>query len=247
MGALSAQRDCGSHGTLEALEAWLAVWPPEGCVAAATRIIERPRSAFPAEEAFLAGAIAHRRHEFRSGRVAAREALARLGCAPAAIPAHAERDPIWPDGFVGSIAHTGCFALALVARAGDFQAVGIDLEDAAALEPQLIASICRPDESAAAAGFAVPGIDYAKLCFVAKESLLKALLPRRRSALRFDQLRVQFDAARCRFRAWLHDATDDAFCAEIAGLGNFCRCGDLLAAAFVISERAEGQKDGVQL
>jgi 4'-phosphopantetheinyl transferase EntD len=188
----------------------------------------------------VAAAVEGRRNEFRSGRIAAREALARLGCEPAAIPAHAERDPVWPAGFIGSIAHAGGIALALVARAGPHQAVGIDIEEASPLEPHLIARICRADERAdQRAGAALPGspeIDYAKLCFVAKEAVLKALLPRRRAALRFDQLRVQFDARQNRFDAWLHERADDGLASTIAGVGRFYRYGNLLAAAFVISE-----------
>jgi enterobactin synthetase component D len=193
-----------------------------------------PASLYPAEEALIARAVERRRDEFRAGREAARTALSQLGCAPTAIPAHAERDPVWPGGFVGSIAHAGGVALAVVARAGQFEALGVDVEEAAALEPALVARICRDDERQQAPQLLATGIDFGKLCFVAKEALLKALLPRRRAALRFEQLRLRFDAADHRFCASLHERRTAETGTPIAGLGRYGRCEDLLVAVFSV-------------
>jgi 4'-phosphopantetheinyl transferase EntD len=56
-----------------------------------------------------------------------------------------DRTPVWPDGVVGSITHTGDFAAAAVAWAADIAGLGIDSEqviDPAAARD--IADIWRP-------------------------------------------------------------------------------------------------------
>ncbi len=250
MGALNARpgdlvKDDGSgDNSLELLHRWLSCCLPAGFASGAAPIIDRPESAFVSEEAILTRAVADRRDEFRAGRVAARLALSRLGCEPSPIPAHAERDPVWPRGFIGSIAHASGIALAVAAHSNGFRGVGIDLESAAPLEPRLAGSVCRPDESAQAPALAGLGIDHAKLCFVAKEALLKAILPSRRKPLRFEQLRVEFDPARRLFRAWLQDPADQDRLRPLAGAGIFYGTPNLLAAVFVIPEWAERRLSG---
>jgi len=206
LGALTARpgdlvKDDGSgNDSLELLHRWLSCCLPAGFASGAAPIIDRPESAFQSEEEILTRAVSNRRDEFRAGCVAARLALSRLGCEPSAIPAHGERDPVWPRGFIGSIAHANGIALAIAAPSSGFRGVGIDLESAAPLEPRLLANVCRPDESAQASAVAGLGIDHAKLCFVAKQALLKAILPRRGKPPRLEQLRVEFDASRRLFR-----------------------------------------------
>jgi 4'-phosphopantetheinyl transferase EntD len=61
------------------------------------------------------------------GRKAARAALASLHISGADL-ASGPGGPAWPDGIVGSIAHTDGTAVAIVARMNDRAALGIDLE-----------------------------------------------------------------------------------------------------------------------
>ncbi len=215
------------------LQCWLRASLPTGCAAVAGPLVERAASLYPAEETLVARAVDRRRHEFRAGREAARAALAQLGCAPTAIPAYPERDPVWPPGFIGSIAHAGGVAVAVVAPAAQFSGLGIDVEPSTPLEPALTERICRDDERRHAPDLRSAGIDFGKLSFVCKEALLKALLPRRRSALGFGQLRLQFDTPRMGFSAWLHERAEGAAGTPIAGLGRYGRCETLLVALFV--------------
>jgi len=60
-------------------------------------------------------------------------------------------------------------------------------------------------------------------------------------------LRVQFDARQGRFDAWRHDRADDGLASTIAGLGRFYRYGNLLAAAFVISESTGPQNANINV
>lgn len=76
----------------------------------------------------IARATPARAREFAWGRWCARQALAPFGQANIAIPAGAHREPIWPDGIVGSITHCTDMAAAAVSSATHFQGLGIDVE-----------------------------------------------------------------------------------------------------------------------
>jgi 4'-phosphopantetheinyl transferase EntD len=82
----------------------------------------------------------------------------------AAITARADRAPVLPSGVVASLAHTASIAVAVVAAAGSFVALGVDLEVASALDDDIGRIVLRPDEA---------GIDVA-LAFTLKEAAYKA-------------------------------------------------------------------------
>lgn len=217
---------------------WLRGCLPEGVGFAARSIPDRTcrAGAFAAEERLIAGAVSRRRNEFRTGRELAREALAQVGCAPVAIPARAQRDPLWPQGFIGSITHSEHLALAIAASSGHVRALGIDLEQGPRLEERLIRLVCRADETAQAPEFAALGMDHAKLCFVAKEAVFKALFPLRRDMLGFDQVRITFDLSTGGFRTAVRHAAERDLSPQ-PGAGWF-RCGpDGVAAAFMMPQQ----------
>jgi 4'-phosphopantetheinyl transferase EntD len=209
---------------------------------AATAIGERPAGEFADEERLIARAVAKRRHEFRAGRDAARQALAQIGCAPVAILATAQRDPIWPPAFLGSITHCDRIALAIAAPCALLQAMGVDLEDDPHLDEQLVSMVRRDDEAFQQAELAGAGIEHAKLCFVAKEAVYKAIFPRQRSALEFEQLRVLFNVPARSFAVALRPGAGEPFSA-LAGLGRFICHSQLLAAAFVMPPPAFTRAD----
>lgn len=143
-----------------------------------------------AEAAATARFVPARLAEFRHGRDCARRALARLGHAAAAIPVGARREPVWPGGVVGSISHAGTAAAAAVAAAAGFRGLGIDLEDARALEPALVARIGRATELDGVAD-ADAGL-HARRLFAVKEAAYKALWPTLWTFLDFHDLEVRF-------------------------------------------------------
>ena len=115
-----------------------------------------------------------------------------------------DRAPIWPDGVVGSITHTGDFAAAAVARAADIAGLGIDSEqiiDPAAARD--IADICMVDE--AMLFKAAHGRSFCEFCtfvFSAKEAVFKCLFPLTRKFLEFSDVRItSFDWNR-KYFAW---------------------------------------------
>jgi 4'-phosphopantetheinyl transferase EntD len=64
-----------------------------------------------AEEASLLGpgSVEKRWREFAAGRSCARKALAASGHAPVAVLQGAGREPVWPQGIVGSITHCSTY------------------------------------------------------------------------------------------------------------------------------------------
>src|SRR5262249_55965439 len=126
----------------------------------------------PEERVLLERAVLARTMEFRAGRHCARIALSRLNVQGPVLRAP-DRSPIWPEGTVGSIAHTRraerSFCGAAVARVGLVRALGLDVEIDAPLDAKLWKRILRPSEAAwisaepeAEAGF------WAMLVFSAK-------------------------------------------------------------------------------
>jgi 4'-phosphopantetheinyl transferase EntD len=137
------------------------------------------------EAAAVARAVPKRRTEFAAGRSAARAAIAEIGFAPAAIPQGDDRAPIWPSGVSGSIAHCDNCCVSVVALKAYHQTLGIDIEPATPLAPDLVAVICTPTERAWLAGEPDPGL-AAKMIFSAKEAVYKAQYPLTGKVIGFD-------------------------------------------------------------
>jgi len=146
------------------------------------------------EGALLERAAPLRLLEFRAGRHCARVALSRLGASGPVLRAP-DRSPIWPDGVVGSIAHTRNgergFCGAAVARQALLRAIGIDVEVDVPLEPRLARRILRPDEAAwvqardeAERGF------WGLFVFSAKESVYKCQHPLSKKFLEFSDVEI---------------------------------------------------------
>ncbi len=121
---------------------------------------------WPSED--LPGAVPARQAEFARGRSAARAAMRRLGVPAAAVPMRADRSPDWPAGLTGSISHCAGACFALLARRSDYAGLGLDIEPAKPLDPDLWPVILRPEEVDGLSG------PDALAVFVAKEAAYKA-------------------------------------------------------------------------
>ena len=162
----------------------------------------------PEESRWLAPMAPVRRREFAMGRNAARRALGRLGLPSVVIGRREEdRDPVWPEGIVGSISHTHGVAVAACARAGDVLAIGLDVERAGPLGDDIVREICRDEELEALRNVDSPHpSDWPKLLFAVKEAGYKAWFPRTRTPLEFHAMHATLDpGARC-FSATVHHA-----------------------------------------
>jgi 4'-phosphopantetheinyl transferase EntD len=114
----------------------------------------------PAERRAIARAVPKRQREFATGRALLRKLLDR----DVAIPVAPDRSPRWPSGVVGSLAHDAEIAVAAVSSDPRIRAIGIDVEPATALKPEIARIVLRDDEA---------GLD-AHLTFALKEAAYKA-------------------------------------------------------------------------
>src|SRR6202030_3208531 len=104
----------------------------------------------------------------------------------------ADRQPLWPEGLVGSITHTSGFCAAVLARKQSLSAVGIDSEIAGSVKAELWRGICTPSEIAWLRS--LPQGEQtaaAPLIFSAKEAFYKCPYPLVGERLNFSDATVE--------------------------------------------------------
>jgi enterobactin synthetase component D / holo-[acyl-carrier protein] synthase len=155
----------------------------------------------PEEARVLPGNAAEKRKtEFSLGRAAARQALTELGF-PESTPVlqGSRREPLWPEGIVGSITHCGFWAIAAVAKREQVKALGIDLEDVERVSEEEIASIVTNEaERRWVFGGEGSRLRMAML-FSAKESIYKTLYPLEHCFFDFHAVELTWLPERARF------------------------------------------------
>nr|WP_272922562.1 4'-phosphopantetheinyl transferase superfamily protein [Streptomyces sp. SID5785] len=147
-----------------------------------------------------------RRRQSTTVRHLARQALARLGHAPAPVPRGPGGAPHWPDGVVGSMTHCAGYRAAVVADGRRLAAVGIDAEPHAALREGTLATISLPRERRLLAERheGDPSIHWDRLLFSAKEAVYKCWYPLSLTPLDFGDVDVVFRAEGGHFDASVH-------------------------------------------
>ena len=154
------------------------------------------------EEQLVERAVDKRKREFRAGRHAAHFLFDQVGIDHPALLKGAQREPGWPTGWVGSISHTQGICIVILGSQLDFQSVGLDVELATPLNPELREMICRPEELRAlneirkTTGTNLP---LEKLVFSAKESIHKTYFPLNQHTLDFLDARIELDWEQQRF------------------------------------------------
>jgi 4'-phosphopantetheinyl transferase EntD len=175
---------------------------------------KKPRAAqlLPEELAGTEKMVKLRLDEFTHGRHCARAALHKLGLPTTAIPRSTDRQPLWPQGTVGSISHSGAVAAAAVSHSGRLLGLGLDIETEQPMDAELIHMICRPDEHI--------GSNYqqAKLVFSIKEAIYKCIYPLVGSYIDFQQVKVNFEEKQQCFTASADtDACDPDLMSRLKG------------------------------
>lgn len=127
-----------------------------------------------------------------AARIVGRQLLARLGYADCALPKSPSGAPIWPAGFCGSFAHDDRVAVAAVAMRRDVAAMGIDVEPAELLPPELLEMVATAQERRRLGDDPYRG----RLLFAAKEAVYKAVYPLDRIFLDYHD--VDVDLAECK-------------------------------------------------
>jgi 4'-phosphopantetheinyl transferase EntD len=133
----------------------------------------------PAEMAAFAGSVLKVRRASGAARIVARTLLSRFGQAPSAIPKSTAGMPVWPEGIVGSLAHDATVAVAAMAAQPGFQSVGIDIEPAEPLAPDLLDIVATATERERIQDDPLRG----RLLFSIKEAVYKAVYPLDRTFL----------------------------------------------------------------
>jgi len=158
-----------------------------------------PGGAFllPEEEPSVARAVDKRVREYTTVRHCARRALAGLGYGPLPILNGPNREPLWPDGVIGSLTHCDGYRAAVVTRAGALRSLGIDAEPNAPLPAGVLDTVASPAEQAHLASLARQDseVHWDRLLFSAKESVYKTWFPLARAWLGFEEATLEFDPA----------------------------------------------------
>jgi 4'-phosphopantetheinyl transferase EntD len=147
-----------------------------------------------AEARAVALAAEPRKIDFTLGRVAAREALQKIGHPPTAIPVGTDRAPIWPAGIIGSIAHTKNVAVAVVARVEQVLALGVDIEQSSAVTEDLWPKLFLLEER-----IFLQSIDeasracFATAIFSVKEAFYKFQFPHTNEWLDFQDVKLSLN------------------------------------------------------
>ena len=178
-------------------------------VAGVDLIYDRGGRLFVEEEEAVRRAAAGRRNEFISGRVCARAAMVQLGHAPVAVPHGPQREPVWPNGLVGSITHCSGYRAAAVARSDLFQGIGIDAEPHAALPNGVVNRVLTVEEQRWLGAQTDTGVHWDRVLFSAKESIYKAWFPITRRWLGFEDVALQIDPYAGSFSLLVPDAIPD--------------------------------------
>lgn len=153
----------------------------------------------PEIPAGFAGWVEKRQREYRAGRHHARTALAAAGQLGADIPQGLDGLPCFPEGFSGTITHTGrskTFAAAAVCK-GPTQ-IGVDAEFVRHIDQGMVDVILSPQEQGSLRDWIKTQSQFASLssvalvCFSAKEAFYKCVYPRCRQKLGFFDARLSF-------------------------------------------------------
>jgi 4'-phosphopantetheinyl transferase EntD len=159
-----------------ALEAVIAGLVPHGTRVAARRTEPSVLTLIDeSERRTVAGAVTSRQHDFAAGRWCAHRTLAALGADVAVIARGRRGEPLWPEGFTGSISHTDGIAAAIAAPAA-VGSLGLDIEVAGAVTDDLWDHVLTAHEQSRCAASADPQLAASRL-FGIKEAAFKALYP----------------------------------------------------------------------
>jgi len=149
----------------------------------------------PEEEKYLSkNASPERRAEYHLGRAAANQALKNLALEnPGPVLKGEHGEPLWPDGIVGSISHTGEFAIAAVAHRKDYRGIGIDCENMRRkFSLKILSRIAHPEEAKWV--MSRQSNLRALMLFSAKECIFKTFFPENKHYIGFKDAKLSWDA-----------------------------------------------------
>ena len=224
--------NCPQYASLQSLLQEIA---PRRVLIGHKIIAEGDEQALLAEErGAFAGSVVKVRRASGAARMVARELMRRMDVAPQPVIKADGGMPTWPDGMVGSLAHDATVAVAALASRDDYLSIGIDIEPAEPLDPDLLDMVATPGERAAIEEGIRKTIQAAplhgRLLFAIKEAVYKAAYPLDRVFLDHHDVEVDF-AART---AAIRDGRTVRF--------TFGQCSHIAVLAFIPATQAEPER-----
>lgn len=153
-----------------------------------------PAQLFPIEREGKDRWAEKRIREFAAGRQCARDALQRLGIAPAPLLSLPDRRPDWPEGVTGSITHCAGLACAVVASVSNVKSLGLDVEVIDAVDEHLWPRVLNDAERNWLKS--CPEAEqrtWATVIFSAKEAFYKCQYPVTAQWLEFEDAHVSLE------------------------------------------------------
>ncbi|RXF01361.1 4'-phosphopantetheinyl transferase superfamily protein [Pseudoalteromonas sp. PS5] len=125
----------------------------------------------------LHSAVKSRQSEFLAGRFCASQAVKSLNRSCKQIPIGENRQPIWPEGLLGSISHVDTSAICAAAIESEYEYLGIDIEHwmKEDISNEIRDLVISQEEELAFKHSNFNDSDLVTLLFSAKESLFKAI------------------------------------------------------------------------
>ncbi len=148
------------------------------------------RFLLPEEASMVAGAPLMVKQHSGAARFLARELLSKLGGPRVPLVRERGQGPRWPAGYTGSLAHDHTHAAAVVARASDYLAVGIDIEPNLPLPDDVAEIVATASERARNGSDAL----QSRALFAVKEAVFKAVHPLDGTFLEFGDVEVDLAA-----------------------------------------------------
>lgn len=195
-----------------------------------------------AEEALCHGNADKRQREFRAGRHCARAALAQHGHASGPLLRGEKGEPLWPDGYCGTISHSGAFCAAAVGRKPEIVALGMDIERHRNLKDGVLAKIATTAEITRVEMLLgqTGNPHYDVVLFSIKEAIHKAYFPLTRHRLGFHDVDVVMDAGTETFTASILRPATDCVAAPPVLQGRFAVTGAYVCTAIVMAAGEDG-------
>lgn len=145
--------------------------------------------------------VGARRKEFAAGRTCARNALAQMGILSTPILRGQQREPLWPEGVVGSITHCRDYCAAAVSSSEDQASIGIDAEPNEVLPIGVLDLVASPRERSFLSSTGTSEVCWDRLLFSIKESIYKIWYPLEQTWLSFNEVQVDVHRVSCTFQA----------------------------------------------
>jgi len=148
----------------------------------------------PQEFKFIHRASNKRKFEFSTGRWCAKQLLSKHGIIDTAILSGENREPIWPDNFVGSISHCKDQCGAVIADKSVIKSIGFDVETKRKLKHNIARVVCT-DLEKDWLNKQEPQLfdDLVLLLFSLKESIYKCVFQHQKVKLGFKGCSVQLN------------------------------------------------------